>query len=195
MENQTEDPKVYDSVDGVETEIKKKVEELLRYILTRFLSVSVNTVFKHCCQVSEASDQDKTDGEPLTHVELLTKYEDKLPAIFTACGRHIALHHLDITKKLFYYILPKLELPDGQLTGVNIDQIISKCIAEWFISSFQVAVVDLFPSEDVIQAVQETTPDIGELIRATFWAKYMESIVELANEERQWTNPKVLHRS
>ena len=86
----------------------------------QILSISVNTVFRHCCQVSEASDQDKRGREPFNHVELLTKYEAKLPSILTVCGRHFVLHHLDITKKLFYYILPNLGLKLGHLKSCQI---------------------------------------------------------------------------
>ena len=197
MNKQAEAASASDKVDGfIDTQAKKKVEELLRYILTRFLSVSVNIVFKQCCEAGEEAEAaDKPDGrilgEPLTSLELLTKYGDNLPVIFTACGKHIAVHHLDITKKLFFHILPNLGLPDGQLEGVNIDQIISKCIAEWFLSCFQVSLVDLFPSEEVIQAIEQSIPNLSDVIRVTFLSKYLDSLLEVKAEERENAEPRV----
>ena len=172
-------PEPSDNVDGfVDTKCKKKIKELLRYILTRFLSVSVNPVFKQYCQASEEAESDRTDGD----VEFMTKYSDQLRAIFSSCGKHVALHHVDITKKLFFHILPNLGLPDGQMAGVKFDQIISRCIAEWFLSCFQVALVGLFPSEEVMQVIQKTTPNLSDVIRVTFWSKYLDSLLELKEQ-------------
>ena len=46
MSDQTESVEVVEGVDGfAEKEAKRKIEELVRYILTRFLTIAVKTVF------------------------------------------------------------------------------------------------------------------------------------------------------
>ena len=198
MSDQTERVEVVEGVDGfAEKEAKRKIEELVRYILTRFLTIAVNTVFKQCCEASEEADgADKPDGEPkgepLTTVELLIKYSDQLPAIFFSCGKQVACNYVETTKTLFYHVLPHLGLQE-QLPEVNLHQIITGCIAEWYVTNFQVALLDLIPSQEIADAVNETTPNVSDVIRVTFWAKYVESLLEHKFKE-EWQKKGVRHR-
>ena len=70
-----------------EEEVRRTIEELVRYILSRFLSVAVNTVFTACCRAN-GGGLDETDGASgILPVKPVTS---SLSAIFSDCGNHIA---------------------------------------------------------------------------------------------------------
>ena len=99
---------------------------------------------------------------------------------------------METTKTLFYHVLPHLGLQEP-LPEVNLHQIITSCLAEWYVTNFQVALLDLIPSQEIADAVNETTPNVSDVIRVTFWAKYVESLLEHKFKE-EWQKKGVRRR-
>ena len=115
-----------------EEEVRATIEELARYILSRFLSLAVNMVFTACCKASEEEEEnggmDETDGGcdfESGGSGALTVNPDaaaKLPAIFSDCGNHIALdYYRQRVQKLVHLILPELRFPEP-LPEVDLDR-------------------------------------------------------------------------
>ena len=116
-----------------EEEVRRTIEELVRYILSRFLSVAVNTVFTACCRANGGGLNETDGASGILHVKPVTS---SLSAIFSDCGNHIASdYYYRNTKKLFFHLLPDLQLPEP-IPEVDLDQIIESCIADWFATDF-----------------------------------------------------------
>ena len=129
-----------------EEEVRRTIEELVRYILSLFLSVAVNTVFTACWRAN-GGGLDETDGA--SGILPVKPVKSSLSAIFSDCGNHIASdYYSQNTKKLFFHLLPDLQLPEP-IPEVDLDQIIESCIADWFTTDFQSAIQDMLSSARV----------------------------------------------
>ena len=165
-----------------EEEVRRTIEELVRYILSRFLSVAVNTVFTACCRAN-GGGLDETDGaSSILPVKPVTS---SLSAIFSDCGNHVASEYYSRnTKKLFFHLLPDLQLPEP-IPEVDLDQIIESCIADWFATDFQSAIQDMLPSARILTAVRRKKSQVRETIRRTFYIKYLHCLLNQLWWERK----------
>ena len=166
-----------------EEEVRRTIEELVRYILSRFLSVAVNTVFTACCRANGGGGVDETDGASPIHTK--KPVTASLSAIFSDCGNHIASDYYSRnTKKLFFHLLPDLQLPEP-IPEVDLDQIIESCIADWFATDFQSAIQDMLPSARVLTAVRRKKSQVRETIRRIFYIKYLQCLLNQLWWERK----------
>ena len=154
----------------------------MRYILSRFLSVAVNTVFTACCRAN-GGGLDETDGA--SGILPVKPVISSLSAIFSDYGNHLASDYYSRnTKKLFFHLLPDLQLPEP-IPEVDLDQIIESCIADWFATDFQSAIQDMLPSARVLTAVRRKKSQVRETIRRTVYIKYLHCLLNQLWWERK----------
>ena len=118
---------------------------------------------------------DETDGASITlPVKPVTA---SLSAIFSDCGNYIVpdYHSLN-TKKLFFYHLTDLKLPEPKPKG-DFYQIIQFCIADWFATDFRSAIQDMLPRVRVLTAERQKKSQVRESVRQTFYIKYLQCLL------------------
>ncbi len=173
--------------DGVTLgDAEKTITELVRYIVTQFLSVAVNTVFSNCRKIEEEEEEEvdvgNGDYNEASEKLLSVLEKSKLSVIFAACGKHIVKHHLEHIISISCLLLPELKLSEP-IPDIDIEQIIRACVAEWYASDFQSALLDLIPSEEVQGALNRTEPSAYKLVKQTFYITFIHRLLSEAREK------------
>ncbi len=177
-----------------EEEVKKTLNELVRYLLTQFLSVAVNTVFTNCRTIQGEGEDDQMDnsvdtGEEAGFTPMLSNA--KLSIIFSACAKYVAQNYVENTKNLYHHLLPNLNLTEP-IPEVDLDQLIKSCIAEWYATDFQAALLDLIPNDRIQKALSRTEPSVNVIIKHTFYVDYGNCLLSEARSTI-WGKPEEKH--
>lgn len=162
-----------DTVDTSSADIKKALEELLRYILSRFLSVVVNHSFaKFCGGGTDTTDFPSSDQlETIEDWTVLLQNPEILNRVFSESAKYVSTSYRENVTHLYEQCRSQVDLENS--VTLDVKGTMQQCILDWFLTDFQSAMSDLLPSQTILRVLEKSSPQLNAVIRTTHYLSYV----------------------